>query len=841
MSTATGSTGDHPTEGSHDGGMSGSHKKAAAAADAEGGASNNNNNIGTGDYLRIHWTAPGSVGTGDDSVSSKNATLALKTAIAVARAFDANCALRNPAKECTVPMFEPQELILEGGSSSTGSNNNDNANDYKALRSSGFFTDVALRGIKLTRNLQHGEFSEEEEEFRERFAERSIDGHYAVKVGHVFFGCVFALLFMHSFFLSVSNLIFLWNGAPTYLLAFVFMPFSFVLLQFLQKGIYNSVHAASAASDFMMETKILMNLAPHPNICQIFGVTAAGSDAFLSQGKEGFYIILDRLKDTLVQKMTTWREQQYTDITTRQQKGDDVQDIAKDQYDKLMQRLEMALDIGSALLFLSDRQIVFHIRPDKVGFDARYGRIKLCDFGQARENGQLDQAPSLTKTDDIRTLAYTAPEVLCQAPVTVAADVYAYGVVLWEMLTLHKPFDGLSRSEHFEQVVMNGERPELFPHIPKNVQALMGKCWDPHLRPTMKKVYDTVEEVLLFQDDKSEPMTLPVLFRPANQTTVVVEPKEKAQPRLRRTRTDEGPNQASKAASSQERRPAAPRRAARNHHSSGSADGPMRDRSSKQDHHKYMKDQSSSKQDHHHDASSGGRSSRRNRVKSSSTGHDNNNSKSTEGMKDRSEVMKDRSKASSNNGSSSEVMKDPSMKDESRMKDGSQDSHGPPMRDRSSKKDRVSRKSRTSSIRKSTSEETTPSTKAPAAVVETNGDAPPAPEATSAEDKHNSSLSSLVEENEDQMAAEGSASPLRDKVKAKSTQPIPPVEGAPEESGEANAETTEPEKKKMPGLPPTPTNSSGSKGPAFGRSHTTSSSARRKSSNKQVNPVHREV
>lgn len=116
-----------------------------------------------GDYTRINWHPPGS--ERDDGASSKNATLALKTAIAVARAFDANCALRNPAKEGTIPMFESQELIIG-----------------EAFRNSGFFEDLALRGIKLTRNLQHGEFSEEEEEYRERFAERSIDGHYCVKV-----------------------------------------------------------------------------------------------------------------------------------------------------------------------------------------------------------------------------------------------------------------------------------------------------------------------------------------------------------------------------------------------------------------------------------------------------------------------------------------------------------------------------------------------------------------------------------------------------------------------------------------------------------------------------------
>ena len=132
-----------------------------SGSDANGSNSIINNN---GDYTRINWHPPGTE-PDDGTSSSKNATLALKTAIAVARAFDANCALRNPAKEGTIPMFESQELIIG-----------------EAIRNSGFFEDLILRGIKLTNNLQHGEFSEEEEEYRERFAERSIDGHYCVKV-----------------------------------------------------------------------------------------------------------------------------------------------------------------------------------------------------------------------------------------------------------------------------------------------------------------------------------------------------------------------------------------------------------------------------------------------------------------------------------------------------------------------------------------------------------------------------------------------------------------------------------------------------------------------------------
>jgi Protein tyrosine and serine/threonine kinase len=415
----------------------------------------------------------------------------------------------------------------------------------------------------------------------------------------------------------------------------------------------------------MMETKILMNLAPHPNICQIYGVTAAGSDAFLSRGKEGFYIILDRLVGTMIQRLNEWRTQQQQEISTRQAKGDDDKVIAMQQYQRLMQRLEVALDIGSALLFLSDRQIVFHLRPDKVGFDARYGRIKLIDFGQARENGQLDQAPSLNKTDDIRTLAYTAPEVLCQAPVTVAADVYAYGIVLWEMLSLKRPFEGMSRAEHFEQVIMDGERPPLSDDIPKAVQDLISECWNPHLRPTMKKVYDSVEEVLLYQADKPEIFVLPGLNR-VHSELITKSEEEDEQPssktgkrQLRRTKTEDD------AYSNTKNRPDGARRASRrqshNHNDEnkpGEEPAPtMKDRSKSSNH-----------------ENGGGRSSRRSR-------------------RDRPKLESGNEEDRSKNTNDDSFMSDPSMRDHSKpMRDDSNGSAG--MKDKSKNRERVSRKPR---------------------------------------------------------------------------------------------------------------------------------------------------
>ena len=535
-----------------------------------------------------------------------------------------------------------------------------------------------------------------------------------------------------------------------------------------------------------METKILMNLAPHPNICQIYGVTAAGSDAFLSRGKEGFYIILDRLKETMIQRLDEWRTQQEQEISTRQAKGDDDKLIAMQQYERLMQRLEMALDVGSALLFLSDRQIVFHLRPDKIGFDVRYGRLKLIDFGQARENGQLDQAPSLTKTDDIRTLAYTAPEVLCQAPVTVAADVYSYGVVLWEMLSLKRPFQGMSRAEHFERVIMEGERPPLSPEIPKAVQDLISKCWDPYLRPTMKKVYDTVEEVLLFQADKPEISVLPVLNRSKSES-IVKGKEEDAQSssktskrHIRRTKTEDEPYSSTKSRPVDGARRASRRQSHNNIADNGQSEAPV----------STMKDRS--KSSHHETAGGTGRSGRRSRRE-----------------KPKQEGGNDED-PSSNTHEEDPSMRDPSMKDHSKpLRDDSRGSHGSPgMKDKSKNRERVSR--RTRAPRK------------------------PAAEEASLETTEVEGLQSEEGEKDNEATAEGQvqknySGPQRDAT----SQKLPPRTKSGESAGEKLPHRTKSGGSAEEKLPPR-TRSGGStksgeeKGPAFGRSQTTSGARRSK-------------
>jgi len=98
----------------------------------------------------------------------------------------------------------------------------------------------------------------------------------------------------------------------------------------------------------------------------------------------------------------------------------------------------MALDIISGLEAAHHRGVVHRdVKPANIFFDAR-GTAKLGDFGVAHlvDLGQT-QTGGL-----IGTLAYMSPEQITGAPISIAADLYALGITLFEVVTGRLPFLG---------------------------------------------------------------------------------------------------------------------------------------------------------------------------------------------------------------------------------------------------------------------------------------------------------------------------------------------------------------------------------------------------------------
>ncbi|CAN0198843.1 unnamed protein product, partial [Laminaria digitata] len=67
------------------------------------------------------------------------------------------------------------------------------------------------------------------------------------------------------------------------------------------------------------------------------------------------------------------------------------------------------------------------------------------------------------------------------------ADVYSFGLILWEMLSLRRPFEGLNRKEFVQSVIKGGRRPPLQNDWSGSLRELMRRCWDEDMdvRPGM--------------------------------------------------------------------------------------------------------------------------------------------------------------------------------------------------------------------------------------------------------------------------------------------------------------------------------------------------------------------
>jgi non-specific serine/threonine protein kinase/serine/threonine-protein kinase len=105
----------------------------------------------------------------------------------------------------------------------------------------------------------------------------------------------------------------------------------------------------------------------------------------------------------------------------------------------LVERLCLFEQVCDAVAY-AHRHLVVHrdLKPANILVDAD-GRVRLLDFGIAK---LLDQdAPVLTQTASVLlTPAYSAPEQIAGGPITTAADVYALGLLLFELLAGCRPW-----------------------------------------------------------------------------------------------------------------------------------------------------------------------------------------------------------------------------------------------------------------------------------------------------------------------------------------------------------------------------------------------------------------
>ncbi len=157
--------------------------------------------------------------------------------------------------------------------------------------------------------------------------------------------------------------------------------------------------------------------------------------------------------------------------------GDDLKHhLDKGEVYTLEQTVGIMGDLLSALDYAHKQSIVHRdIKPANLLVQAS-GRIKLADFGVAR----IQDSGEATRTQGsiVGTLKYMSPEQLEGRPIDARADLFAAGVVLYQLLTGQRPFDGDTDFAVIQKIVSHtpATATSFNPKLPPALDAVVAKA-----------------------------------------------------------------------------------------------------------------------------------------------------------------------------------------------------------------------------------------------------------------------------------------------------------------------------------------------------------------------------
>ncbi|KAM4709506.1 vascular endothelial growth factor receptor 2 [Discoglossus pictus] len=299
-----------------------------------------------------------------------------------------------------------------------------------------------------------------------------------------------------------------------------------VAVKMLKDGATTSEHSA-----LMSELKILSHIGHHLNVVNLLGAcTKPGGplmviveycrfgnlSAYLRSKRSEFVLYKTKLsryrhgKQHYVGEIPGDLKRRLDSIASSQSSASSgfaeeksLSDVEEEEEDVCKNPLSMedlisySFQVARGMEYMASRKCIHRDLAARNILLAENNVVKICDFGLARD---IYKDPDYVRKGDARLpLKWMAPETIFDRVYTSQSDVWAFGVLLWEIFSLGaSPYPGVQIDEDFCRRLKEGTRMRAPDYATVEIYQTMLDCWhgDPQQRPTFSELVEHLGNVL---------------------------------------------------------------------------------------------------------------------------------------------------------------------------------------------------------------------------------------------------------------------------------------------------------------------------------------------------------